>query len=825
MKKYLVSLMLLAVVCVPVFTSAATVDELLAMIAQLQAQLAALQGNQPPAPTNVCYQFTRSIGVGSRGQDVLRLQRLLIDEGYLQADGPTTYYGAMTRAAVVAFQNANGISPANGVLGAQARAALNALCVSAFSTTTATTTTNVGQVNVRLNQSSPANRMLSISSNMVTPGVVLGIFDFKVENTSATATIYSLIFKLAGLHSDSPASTLYQNARLVDSSGRRYFANSLSYDGTVTFSSLNISLPRDQWRSFSFEVDIPAGVPTGSIGQVLITANNETIKGADSDYNSLRVIPSIVISKQTTFITGAVATTTQPSITVISPNGGENWKIGETRNITWASQGFNATNYNVQIGIIDTRYSTEVGARAEQTIANNIPNSGSYAWTIPQTIGTMDLTDTNSAVYKIIVHSRSDSVTGVALGDSSNNPFSISNVSQTKSVSFTAPTGGNMTAGKQVSVSWTGTGFTPNSETGRLYLYNNNGSMVANPYQDYIDKGQTVDGWNLYLAGGSFNPTLRRDLPNGVYQFVMKNLAGVELGRSAHFTVGALAVAQLQVGGPSVSATPIPNGNNPVTAYAVNFTFNLFNIGDLNAYVSKNVVAFLGDTTSGGGQLTGVVTAPISGDTSTAYVIPAGGSRMFAVNGRLSQVSNSSSESMKIVAINYGLTASNPTGQSVTAGLEPLFIVQYFGGGSVVPPSSTAAQIEVQPMISNWPGNTKAFGENISVYAPIRNSGGAIASNVRLDWYYDSRLIKSPIITTVPANSGFVTRSETSLALPKPAIGTHRVKMYVTANGVRQETSLEFTVTSAPVSAASQSSLDQMAGVLNSLAEIIGGLR
>jgi hypothetical protein len=48
-------------------------------------------------------------------------------------------------------------------------------------------------------------------------------------------------------------------------------------------------------------------------------------------------------------------------------------------------------NYNVQIGLLDTRYSSESGARAEAIIAQSISNTGAYSWTIPQSVGTMDL--------------------------------------------------------------------------------------------------------------------------------------------------------------------------------------------------------------------------------------------------------------------------------------------------------------------------------------------------------------------------------------------------------------------------------------------------
>ncbi len=125
------------------------------------------------------------------------------------------------------------------------------------------------------------------------------------------------------------------------------------------------------------------------------------------------------------------------TITVTSPNGGEAWRIGETRSIKWTSGGTVAPNYPVQIGIIDSRYSTEVGDRGERTIVNSTPNTGSYSWTIPEAVGTMSLTDTTQAVYKIVVHSLSSTVTGVALNDFSNAPFSITSSATPTALSIT----------------------------------------------------------------------------------------------------------------------------------------------------------------------------------------------------------------------------------------------------------------------------------------------------------------------------------------------------------------------------------------------------
>ena len=61
-------------------------------------------------------------------------------------------------------------------------------------------------------------------------------------------------------------------------------------------------------------------------------------------------------------------------LTIISPNGGESWQVGQSRNITWNSFG---TSGNVKI-----EYSTNNGSTwTEETTST--PDDGTYEWTIP----------------------------------------------------------------------------------------------------------------------------------------------------------------------------------------------------------------------------------------------------------------------------------------------------------------------------------------------------------------------------------------------------------------------------------------------------------
>ncbi|KPK74498.1 MAG: hypothetical protein AMJ89_06175 [candidate division Zixibacteria bacterium SM23_73] len=64
-------------------------------------------------------------------------------------------------------------------------------------------------------------------------------------------------------------------------------------------------------------------------------------------------------------------------IVVTSPNGGENWCIGKTQEITWRSEGFSGSFVKIE-------YSTNVGT-SWLPIVDPTANDGSYLWTIPDT--------------------------------------------------------------------------------------------------------------------------------------------------------------------------------------------------------------------------------------------------------------------------------------------------------------------------------------------------------------------------------------------------------------------------------------------------------
>lgn len=123
-KAGLVGLLAAAALAIP--ASAATVEDLQAQVNALLAQLASLQGGSSSSSAG-CYSFTADLTEGSTGADVTALQNFLAGKGFFSASA-TGYFGPITKAAVAAWQSANGVMPAAGYFGAISRAKYNMMC-------------------------------------------------------------------------------------------------------------------------------------------------------------------------------------------------------------------------------------------------------------------------------------------------------------------------------------------------------------------------------------------------------------------------------------------------------------------------------------------------------------------------------------------------------------------------------------------------------------------------------------------------------------------------------------------------------------------------
>ena len=120
----------------------------------------------------------------------------------------------------------------------------------------------------------------------------------------------------------------------------------------------------------------------------------------------------------------------ETSIILTSPNGGENWPVGASRNITWTSS--NIANIKLQ-------YSTNNGTNWIN-ITNVSAGAGSYSWTVPNTI---------SSNCKVMI----SDVSNASLFDESDSVFSIG---PTPSITVNSPNGGETwDVGSSHSITWT----------------------------------------------------------------------------------------------------------------------------------------------------------------------------------------------------------------------------------------------------------------------------------------------------------------------------------------------------------------------------------
>lgn len=89
------------------------------------------------------------------------------------------------------------------------------------------------------------------------------------------------------------------------------------------------------------------------------------------------LVPGGGTSAAQVFTVSATADTQAPGATLVAPDGGESWALGSVQNVTW-----NASD-DVGVTSVDLALSRNGGASFPDTIAAGIPNTGSFAWTVP----------------------------------------------------------------------------------------------------------------------------------------------------------------------------------------------------------------------------------------------------------------------------------------------------------------------------------------------------------------------------------------------------------------------------------------------------------
>jgi len=177
----------------------AQINSLLATISALQSQLSATTGG---STASTGYTFNTNLTVGSKGTDVMNLQKVLnmsadtkvASTGAGSPGMETSTFGPATKAAVIKFQNKYGITPAAGYVGAITRAKLNSM--NTVSTTPVTPGNPQGGSLSVMAGSQPANSLAPQSASRVPFTTVV------LTAGSSDVTVNSLTVERVGLMQD-----------------------------------------------------------------------------------------------------------------------------------------------------------------------------------------------------------------------------------------------------------------------------------------------------------------------------------------------------------------------------------------------------------------------------------------------------------------------------------------------------------------------------------------------------------------------------------------------------------------------------------------------
>ena len=291
----IVALALVAVVA-PAVTQADQLSDLMAQITALTAQLNALQAGSAAAPasTGACagVTFTRTLNIGSTGQDVKCLQQIV-------GNTITGTFGPATLAKVKAYQRANGIT-ASGNVGPLTRAKLNA-AIAGTVTPGQPVVTPTGAVSATLALDTPA------------AGAIVGgqaQADLLHINFTGTGTVTSVTLQRSGI-SDA---NLFASVYLYDGNTRITGGYSFNSNSSLTMNGLSIAVNGSHVISVRGDVST-----TGSENDAVVTLVGFMANGSTTSAN-VRGNDMTVASANlaTAKMTGTIATASPAAATVNS---------------------------------------------------------------------------------------------------------------------------------------------------------------------------------------------------------------------------------------------------------------------------------------------------------------------------------------------------------------------------------------------------------------------------------------------------------------------------------------------------------------------------
>ncbi len=225
---------------------------------------------------------------------------------------------------------------------------------------------------------------LPIPTNTLVNGTNI-IYRFAVKSSTGDGTINNPTFnvQISGADAFDPVMYVYADSAFSLSAHSGPIPGVFRDKGLVEFNSPNlINIPGGSTRYF----------------EVRLGVANKTAGATVSSYPVFIALPTETLSSGGTIV---------PSITVISPNGGETWPVGSTQKISWTSSNIPSSNL-LSIGARNT--STGV----DYSLVGDTLNSGAVIITVPSTL--------SAGTYLLFIKTL---VGGSIVNDWGDTPFSI----------------------------------------------------------------------------------------------------------------------------------------------------------------------------------------------------------------------------------------------------------------------------------------------------------------------------------------------------------------------------------------------------------------
>ena len=254
------------------------------------------------------YAFNTNLTVGSTGQDVVALQTWLMSSGYNIASiasgaASTGYFGSQTKAAVQAYQTANGV-PSTGFVGPLTRGKLNGTaavatvatgCPAGYTCTLATGNTLPSTVGTSAGISTPgvegiltvtqgpvSNTVVNVGQTMVP---ILSIraqaqnSDIAIQritlNLGTDTKIYNKVYKtLYVTNGGEVLATVPLNSSTVVQSGSNYL---------VTITGFSSVVSKNSYKDFVVKADLQTSIDTAvrSAGPYSVSVFDQGVRGVD----------------------------------------------------------------------------------------------------------------------------------------------------------------------------------------------------------------------------------------------------------------------------------------------------------------------------------------------------------------------------------------------------------------------------------------------------------------------------------------------------------------------------------------------------------------